>query len=285
MVATLWNLLGIPAALNNSIQLAGRAKDFWQRRPKTAAAALLLIVLGLGAGLGSWITGRLVKSAQTPTRQLTVPPKPEPPQQSATVPKAEPQQQPVRPPKPKPKVSNPAKSQPTPPSVSQSGTGNNQTTVEPGGSIQQNSNGPCSPNIVGSGVTTNCNTTPPDRHLTPKQIKALQAKSIRAVCTVSTYPDVFYDEMITILWEPTIEATNYAGEFIASLKPSVGLRKAFELDHKSSTGLFLGTTDWEHPDACATMLRLAFDASKIPYNPFNTAARTNPSPSYLLSAR
>jgi hypothetical protein len=42
------------------------------------------------------------------------------------------------------------------PGVSQSGTGNNQTAIQ-GGVIQQNSTGDCSPNIVGSGNTNNCN--------------------------------------------------------------------------------------------------------------------------------
>jgi hypothetical protein len=142
---------------------------------------------------------------------------------------------------------------------------NNQTAIPPGTSIQQKSTGPCSPTIVGSGNTNTCNPAPPARHLTGDQFKALQAKSIRAVCTLSHYPDPFYDEMITIRWEPTTEATNYASEFVSALGPSVGLRVAFGLDHESRNGLFLGTTDWTHPDACASMLKLAFDASKISY--------------------
>jgi hypothetical protein len=84
--ATLWNLLGIPAAINNSIQLSERAVRLFQKRPKSVGAATVLILLGISFGLGSWITRRSMSSPakpSSPAQVSTVSPKPVTPAQPA----------------------------------------------------------------------------------------------------------------------------------------------------------------------------------------------------------
>lgn len=66
VVATVSNFLGVPAAINNTIQLAERAVKFFQKRPKFRIAAIIVMVLGVGLGLGSWFTRRSMSPLKPP---------------------------------------------------------------------------------------------------------------------------------------------------------------------------------------------------------------------------
>lgn len=60
MVVTLWNLVGIPAAINNSIQLGDRAKKLRQDHPKVFIAVIVVSGLGASIGIGFWAMPKAV---------------------------------------------------------------------------------------------------------------------------------------------------------------------------------------------------------------------------------
>jgi hypothetical protein len=74
VVVTLWNLLGVPAAINNTIQLAEKAAESGKKHRKLSVASIVLVslcvLLGVGFRLGSWVTRRAI--APAPPTQVSI---------------------------------------------------------------------------------------------------------------------------------------------------------------------------------------------------------------------
>jgi hypothetical protein len=146
----------IPGGIVSSIQIWQMKRrnvagpTFFRRYPKSFVMAIVLMMIGIGTG--SWLVLR-----SKPPRPLAI-------QQPAALPevaqKPESSQQPAPPLKAKPKTSHRPGVPPTTPSVSQSGTGNNQTVI-PGG-VKQTSSGTNSPNVIGNNNSVSYNTPPPE---------------------------------------------------------------------------------------------------------------------------
>jgi hypothetical protein len=161
LLAVGW-LLALPGAIANSIQLVERVLARRQRRrgieqaipirkkfPRIFLALTVLMLVGIGFALASWLARR-VQSRQTPS------PLPRPIQ--VAPPKITSSPKPATPASP-PRVLH--RQPPTnAPAVTQKGTDHNQTVIQGGAVLQQNSTGDCSPNIIGSGNTNTCNEKP-----------------------------------------------------------------------------------------------------------------------------
>jgi hypothetical protein len=165
LLAVGW-LLALPGAIANSIQLVERVLARRQRIrgieqaipirkkfPRIFVALTVLMLVGIAFSLGSWLARR-VQSRQTPG--------PSPPPVQAVPPEAAPKI--TLSPKPTTRASTPRSLRRQPPTntpaVIQKGTDNDQTVIQGGAVLQQNSTGDCSPNIIGSGNTNTCNEQP-----------------------------------------------------------------------------------------------------------------------------
>jgi hypothetical protein len=134
-----WPCLGVPMW-----SLASRTRWVWP----AAVGGVVLIGAGLLA-LGIWLKPSNVSIATNPQPS---------PAQPAT-PIAGAAKQPATP-VPVPRNLHHKTPPKTAQEVTQDGTFNNQTVIQGRAVVQQNSTGDCSPNIIGSGNTNNCNEQP-----------------------------------------------------------------------------------------------------------------------------
>jgi hypothetical protein len=118
---------------------------------------------------------------------------------------------------------------------------------------------------------------PLSRHLTPAQKNALGDRSIADACGIDHQTS--HQQTVTVYWEPTVEAANFASEFVTALGPVVGLRMPYEADGQSATGLFLeSVVGWDRPDECAVKLNQVFNSVGLSHGFKTLPARWNPQP-------
>lgn len=253
-----------PLTLLVVVWLAKRTREFWP-------IALMGSILSSAATTLLYLQ---LKTSPAPASATVQPVQPPAPSQT------KPEQQPATQPKPKSQVSHRSKPEQTQPSVSQSGAGNNQTVIQPGVSIQQNANAPCSQNNIGSGNTNNCFINAPiERHLSDEQKAGLRNKSVLDACSPGK---------VEVWWAPTPEATNYGMEFIEALGTSVGRHSDWTLNQKQPIGIVLSRTTEAAPggyvgtpNLCADAVRLWFIVAGIKFTAGTLEQRwTQPQPSY-----